>query len=58
MKIIKISVWYNSGYQKTKIAPRWDAEIWYDDGTSKRLTDVNTTTIRELMSKAFRQISI
>lgn len=44
-KIKKLAFWRNS----TPLAPRWDGEIWYEDGSQQRITYVNRSIKRLLI---------
>lgn len=51
-KIRKIQIWHNP----TKVCERWDAEIWYTNGTQERLTDTSKEEIIQYINQTEMQL--
>ena len=43
--IKKLTFWRN----QTPVAPRWDGEVWYEDGSHQRITSITPSTKRLLV---------
>ena len=50
-QIKKISIWKNPTGLKRVGGPRWDGHVWFTDGTSKRIMQLDKDKVLALLNE-------